>query len=227
MENAYDWEHLPHVHESSFKSIDLVEEGKWGWRAVATLPDSRLQHLELLVDAPRNYWATTVLSGDAKGFQIHTQATHVSDHEIDVLMSFYLPKSFSKVLMGLKLSQFLLPFKLYKNIAQKLGVHRVSKSDSPQQSVLNSLQYQYSTLYDEDEALMSGRQAAIDRLKQPKCHEPNDALTLGSIDHLLEQLPKVVQFGKHRYVVNQWQGEWLVYGADCPHKLGPLEGCRD
>ena len=71
---------------------------------------------------------------------------------------------------------------------------------------------------------MSGRQAAIDRLKQPKCHEPNDALTLGSIDHLLEQLPKVVQFGKHRYVVNQWQGEWLVYGADCPHKLGPLEG---
>ena len=39
----------------------------------------------------------------------------------------------------------------------------------------------------------------------------------------MKELPKLVQFGKHRYVVNRWKGEWVAYGADCPHRLGPLE----
>ena len=33
-ENALDWEHLPHVHESSFKSIECLDAGPWGWRAI-------------------------------------------------------------------------------------------------------------------------------------------------------------------------------------------------
>lgn len=223
IENAYDWEHLPYIHESSFNAISLLDEGDWGWRAIVTLPDSSSQHLELLVDKSRNYWATTVLSGDAKGFEIHTRASQVSSREIDVSIKFYLPKRFSKVLIGLQLSKALMPFFLYEKIAQKLGVQRVSKIDKPQQSILSSLHHQYSVLYDEDEALMSGRQAAIDSLKRRKFEPPIESLSLGSIDHVINELPKVVQFGKHRYVLNRWQDKWLVYNAVCPHRLGPLE----
>ncbi|MGK0439526.1 MAG: hypothetical protein ACJATK_002486, partial [Paracoccaceae bacterium] len=95
IENAYDWEHLPHVHESSFQAIELVNEGDWGWQAITTQPDSRRQYIELLLDKDECYWATTILSGGAKGFEIHTQATQVANREIDIRVNFYLPKPFS------------------------------------------------------------------------------------------------------------------------------------
>jgi len=223
LENAYDWEHLPFVHASSFRSIDLAEEGNWGWRAVATLPDGSLQHLELLVDEPNHYWATTVLSGDAKGFQIHTKAVSVSKQEIDVTVSFYLPKGFTKVLTGLNFSKAILPFELYKKIARRLGIKRVSPEEAPAQSILSALNYQYGILYDEDESLMSGRQRAIDRLKQNASMVGPENVLLGPVEDVRRDLPKVVQFGKHRFVVNQWRAEWRVYAAECPHLLGPLE----
>ena len=41
-ENALDWEHLPHLHQSSFASITCEAAGPWGWRAVTTSPRVRL-----------------------------------------------------------------------------------------------------------------------------------------------------------------------------------------
>ena len=32
-ENALDWEHLPHLHASSFSSLQCLDAGAWGWRA--------------------------------------------------------------------------------------------------------------------------------------------------------------------------------------------------
>jgi len=223
MENAYDWEHLPHVHKSSFKSLALHEQGTWGWRAIATLPDSRLQHLELLVDRSENYWATTVLSGDAKGFEIHTRARELSEYVIEVQVTFYLPQAFSKILMALNLSRRLLPLSVYRRIAAKLGIERVSKNERAEVSILRALQAQYSVLYDEDEDLMSGRQQAIDHRQASKDIENPNTLIIGTVDDVLDQLPKVVQFGAQRFVINRWQDDWRVYSADCPHLLGPLE----
>lgn len=94
MENAYDWEHLPHIHETSFSSIELIEEGKWGWRAKVELPgDGGVQLIDLLVDLPRNYWATTVIDGIGQGTEIHTQAKEISSDEIEVDVRFYIPEA--------------------------------------------------------------------------------------------------------------------------------------
>lgn len=94
MENAHDWEHLPYVHASSFSSIDLITSGPWGWRAKIGLPNSvgGYQLLDLLVDAPRNYWVSTVFFGPGAGTEIHTQATQVSDDQIKIDVRFYLPE---------------------------------------------------------------------------------------------------------------------------------------
>ena len=226
IENAYDWEHLPHVHSSSFKSIELFDEGAWGWQAKVTLPDCRVQHLELLVDRDNNYWATTVLSGDARGFEIHTHAIERQDREIDVLVKFYLPEAFSKILKLLTVAQRLLPFSLYKRVARKFGVYRVAKNENPKTSILKTLQRQYSVLYDEDETLMSSRQVAIDHRKESKLYDMPDSLIIGTPEQVTQQLPKVVQFGKQRFVINRWQDQWRVYAADCPHLLGPLENAQ-
>lgn len=37
-ENVLDWEHLPHLHDSSFDVIELIEAGEWGWRVYSN-PD--------------------------------------------------------------------------------------------------------------------------------------------------------------------------------------------
>ena len=32
-ENTLDWQHLPHLHSSSFTSLAIETAGAWGWRA--------------------------------------------------------------------------------------------------------------------------------------------------------------------------------------------------
>lgn len=92
IENAYDWEHLPYVHASSFAGIDLIDSGDWGWRAKIGLHGGGYQLLDLLVDKARDYWVSTVFAGPGKGIQIHTQASHLSDDEIEVDVRFYIPE---------------------------------------------------------------------------------------------------------------------------------------
>ncbi len=90
LENALDWEHLPHVHASSFADIACIDSGRWGWRAVARAAGEGAedQVLELLVDHERSYWATTVLTGALAGIEIHTQATAIGDREITIDVRF-------------------------------------------------------------------------------------------------------------------------------------------
>ena len=35
-ENVFDWEHLAHLHESSFAECTLIDSGSWGWRVKLT-----------------------------------------------------------------------------------------------------------------------------------------------------------------------------------------------
>lgn len=190
MENAYDWEHLPFVHPTSFAEIELVEQGPWGWRCKTALPHGGGEQLiELLVDKPAHYWATTVVQGPGEGTQIHTQAAAREAGGITVDVRFYAPQP----------------------------------PVSPEQGgmILAYLQAQYKTLYDEDEALMLGRQAALDERKA------GHASSAGELDFGMEAdldrdrvhhgdmagRPVVVRFVEDR---------WIAHAGRCPHALGPL-----
>ncbi len=192
IENAYDWEHLPYVHPSSFAAIEEIDSGTWGWIAKTTLPGNPkkpvYQHIELLVDRAENYWATTVLDGLGEGMQIHTQATTLNETTIEVDVRFYLPEK--------------------------------PDDTSFEAAILSMLQAQYKTLYDEDLGLMQGRQEALNR--QTEQQESPDTLTY-SIADLETSLPHIITHNGKRFCLNRWQGNWVIYAADCPHLLGPLE----
>ncbi len=197
MENAFDWEHLPYVHASSFKAIELVDSGSWGWRAKLDLPDASgggEQLLDLLVDADRHYWATTVFSGMGEGVQIHTQATIVADREIDIDVRFYLPEK---------------------------------PEDEAAAFLLSYLQQQYATLYDEDEDLMTGRQAALDDAKSWRDTAPqSEEILVGQLDRLDRHSPHSVETATGRFCVRYWQDQWIAHNAVCPHLLGPLDNAH-
>lgn len=198
IENAFDWMHLPFVHPGSFASIALDEEGAWGWRARVTLPPQASggeQLIELVVDRPRHYWATTVLEGTGEGVQIHTQASarepSVKRGGIEVDVRFYLPQA--------------------------------PETDEQAAVILSYLQAQYTTLYDEDEALMTGRQTALDAAKDRRNTEPlPDSVSLGPLADLDEAERHRVTLASGDFTVRHHGGEWIAHSAVCPHWLGPL-----
>ncbi len=256
MENAYDWEHLPYIHASTFESIHGFADGPWGWRARVVLRDessdrfnesagavgaddqSRVQDVELLVDRSRNYWATTVLSGVGVGLQIHTQATSLAEREIEIAVRFYLPKSYARQLAFLGFLKRVLPHAAYAFVAHKAGLGQVRREATPAESLYTILEDQYALLYDEDLGLMSERQTALDRRaagRAKNAHRDDEReakagdgesvarLCIASLSELENATPHIVEWNQRRYCLNRWRGEWVIYAADCPHMLGPLE----
>ena len=194
MENAFDWEHLPFIHQSSFASIRLVEEGAWGWRCMVDLPNGGgEQAIELLVDLDQHYWATTVVSGFGQGAQIHTKARECDAGGIEVEVRFY--------------AEFEPPTQEFA------------------QAVLAGLQTQYTQLYNEDEALMSARQSALDLQKDLRETHPAKRVAkanLGKASALDRSQSHSVELERQRFCVRQVEGDWIAHAAQCPHMLAPL-----
>ena len=195
MENAYDWEHLPFVHPSSFSAIAPVETGSWGWRCKTVLPDGGAEQLiELLVDAPRHYWATTVVDGPGKGTQIHTQASENPTGGITVDVRFFLPQ--------------------------------MPESSEQGAMILAYLQGQYAGLYDEDQALMMGRQQALDERRETRGELSVVSADLGDEASLDRSSVHEAVVDGVRVLVRFHAGEWIAHAARCPHALGPLDGAE-
>ena len=90
-ENALDWEHLPYVHSSSFKSISPLKFGSWGWLADVTDKKDRTMQLELRLDRSARRWITRNLRGDAKGAEIWTHVFVVDERQLDLVIDFFVP----------------------------------------------------------------------------------------------------------------------------------------
>ena len=74
-ENALDWQHLPHLHSSSFGSIDCTSAGGWGWRATVSSGTGEAvieSELELRLDRDARRWITRNLAGPNAGAEIWT-----------------------------------------------------------------------------------------------------------------------------------------------------------
>lgn len=84
-----DWEHLPWLHASSFRSIELEDAGEWGWRARIGLHGSEDIRLELVIDGER-YVSRTLEGPGARG-EIWTTVAPQADHETDIEVEFRVP----------------------------------------------------------------------------------------------------------------------------------------
>lgn len=96
------------------------------------------------------------------------------------------------------------------------------QSDEQGAMILGYLQAQYATLYDEDEALMLGRQAALDERKSLRALAPLEVLNLGPESALDRDVVHEGMLGREKVLVRHWQGRWIAHAARCPHALAPL-----
>ncbi len=90
-ENALDWEHLPHVHDSSFSSIECLDAGPWGWRAAVRDARDRATVIELRLDRRCRRWITRTLEGNNAGAEIWTHAFHIEPRRVDIVVDFFVP----------------------------------------------------------------------------------------------------------------------------------------
>ncbi len=90
-ENALDWEHLPHLHGSSFASIECEAAGPWGWRAATTSPRGHRLVLELRLDRECRRWITRTLEGANAGSEVWTHAFTVAARRTDIVVDFFVP----------------------------------------------------------------------------------------------------------------------------------------
>lgn len=100
-ENVRDWEHLPHLHDSSFDYCELDEAGDWGWR-VWSNPE-HTAWFELVIDSGRyvvrtfvgdaqvsEIWTTLAAHGDSTDVTVTFHATGVTPGNRDDMGQLYL-----------------------------------------------------------------------------------------------------------------------------------------
>ncbi|HSG91859.1 MAG TPA: Rieske (2Fe-2S) protein [Pseudomonadales bacterium] len=63
-ENVLDWEHLAHLHDTSFDFIDLIDAGSWGWRVHSN--EARTATIELVVADAHSYVSRSYADGAQK-----------------------------------------------------------------------------------------------------------------------------------------------------------------
>lgn len=90
-ENALDWEHLPHLHASSFSSMECLDAGAWGWRASAVDAKGQTNVLELRLDRSCRRWITRTLEGANHGAEIWTHVFVNEPRQLDIVVDFFVP----------------------------------------------------------------------------------------------------------------------------------------
>ncbi len=91
IENALDWEHLPHVHSTDFCALELVTADDWGWSAKVETPAGGTLLLNLKLDADRLGWVTTSTSDGRVVSRIDSRAESTGLASCRVSVAFFVP----------------------------------------------------------------------------------------------------------------------------------------
>lgn len=196
-ENAIDGEHLPHLHRSSFSELNIIDSGKWGWRAKGHLTPKSFMNkmeLELKLDREKHRWITRTLSGLGKGSEIWTHAIPLDDHKIKVIVDFYVPK---------------LP-KFLKNMYETEYIKTYAKLYDEDLWMMATRQHELDRLKNR---------------KAPENTEALNTtrINLGGETDIEHALPLEFTLQGHPYRLIKLDNEWVAHSSTCPHMLGPLQ----
>ena len=188
-ENALDWAHLPYLHRGSFSSIDLIDAGDWGWRAALVAAQTMHRPEAFVLELRLDRTHRRWISSTLEG---PGAGSEIWTHVFE-----YGPRD-----IAIQADFFVPDVPVDQKARVGAGYQRL-----------------YQGLYDEDEAMMLGRQAALDQ-RAAKKSVVSEALDLGPVEAVLPQHPLDFDFNGQRWRLVEDQSEFIVYSLTCPHQLG-------
>ncbi len=195
-ENVFDWEHLPWLHAATFRSIDLVSEGTWGWRARVGLARGGAAELELVADPGAGRYVARTLSGIGARTEIWTRLEESANAGVAVAIEFCLPP-------------------LPDAAREALGRGYVE--------LYTRLWDEDESMIRQRELALVRRRGAGDAGDAGTAPAP--VVSLGSELELRARLPVEIELGGRRFRVIEMGGELVAHAVECPHRLGPLADC--
>ena len=194
-ENTLDWQHLPHLHSSSFTSIAIETAGAWGWRAAVTSGEGEqatTSRIELNLDRDARRWITRNLAGPHFGAEIWTHVFVVSERVLDIVVDFFVPNvpAEAKAKVG----------QAYATSYERLYDEDVAMMTERQRQL--------------DQRLDGVDETQVLELDASITASLPQTVTLSGRRFVLNRLDGVDA---------EEEGQWVVYPAQCPHQLGSLE----
>lgn len=186
-ENVFDWEHLAHLHESTFASCELIEHGNTGWRVALTFTSGApAQIIELRADRANGRYVSTTLAGQGVGTEIRVMLTELAQHSTAVRVEFHLPEA---------------------DDVRRAGLGEAYRAA-------------YARLWDEDEAMMRHREAALARPRATVA--AGASIDLGAEAAVRNSLPLSFELDTVPFRLVELDGSLVAHAETCPHWLGPL-----
>jgi len=200
LENALDWEHLPHLHSQTYSAIRLLDSNDKGWRARVEAAGGRGQTSEIQLSIERQAlrFVTKTLIGAGAGTQITTQLSAVNDYRTEIHVDFFLPPVEPQWMT--KVAE-----------AYKLLHEQMWDQDEAMMMRLGQVQ---------ERAMASAREAAF---PWARTSARDDRKCLGSRAELESRLPIDLEVGGRPVRIVSVDGELLVFDTQCPHRGGPVE----
>lgn len=191
-ENALDWAHLPFLHQGSFASIELIDAGDWGWRAALVSAGAAEQTEPFMVELSLDRTHRRWISSTLEG---PGAGSEIWTHVFEYAV---------------------------RDIAIQADFFVPGVPPDQKERVGASYQKLYQGLYDEDEAMMLGRQQALDQRGVQKSVE-SVPLDLGTRASVEAKLPFEFEFNGQRWRLTKDRDEHLIHSLTCPHQLGSFE----
>lgn len=200
-ENVLDWEHLPWLHRSSFRAIELLDADRRGWRARVEFAEGLgggTAEIEVVVARDDLFYTTRTLSGVGAGTEIVTTLEAVADSTTGIAVDFRVP--------GVPPDQ------------------RELVGDA-MQTLYATLWDEDEAMMVERQAVLDAGRAARDTASERSAagRVRGDRIVLGRLAQLRGCFPLTITAAGQRYRLVELDGSVVVFSARCPHRGGRLD----
>ncbi|MEE8311868.1 MAG: Rieske 2Fe-2S domain-containing protein [Candidatus Binatia bacterium] len=205
-ENVLDWEHLPWLHRSTFRRIDLLESNADGWRAdlefVRELGGGSAE-VEVVLARADLFYTTRTLAGSGSGTEIVTRLERSGEDATRIEVDFRVP--------GVTEDQ-----REAVGDAMETVYARLWDED---EAMMRRRQHVLDRARAERGA---GERAEVSSYAEA----PRRRMTLGRRTVIEGCLPVTISAGGQGYRLAEVDGEILAFSVLCPHRGGPLDRCE-
>lgn len=92
VEDELDWEHLPHVHRTTFRAASLIHADRDGWDAEVELVDGTPMRMKVTIDPDRRGYTNATYSAGAENGRAVVRLEETDAETCRINLRFFIPE---------------------------------------------------------------------------------------------------------------------------------------